>query len=59
MSPPETRHSTIASSEYSKTAEAQEKDLKTNCMKMIEITKEVNKSIKGIKEKTKRSEGNE
>lgn len=50
MSPPESTHPTTASSEYSNTTEAQEKDLKSKIMKMIEVLKE---PLKEIEEKTK------
>jgi hypothetical protein len=46
MPPPEPSYFTTASSEYSKSTEAQEKDIKTNLMKMIEALKrEMNKSL--------------
>ena len=52
MSPPKPRNPTIASPDYFNTAEAQENDLKTNFMKMINVLKEkMNKSFKEIKEK--------
>lgn len=44
---------TTASPEYSSIAEAQEKDLKINYIKMIEFIKEeINKSLKEIQEDT-------
>lgn len=47
MSPPEPSYSTRAGFDYSNVPESQQKDLKTNCMKMIESLKnEMNKSLK-------------
>ena len=40
MAPPELSYPTTASPGYSNIAEAQENDLKTNFMKMIEVLKE-------------------
>lgn len=49
MSPLELSHLTIASPEYSNTLEAEENDLQTNFMKMIELLKEeINDSLKKI-----------
>jgi hypothetical protein len=46
MSPSKASYLTTAGSEYSNTSEAQEKDLATNYMKMIEVlTKKTNKSL--------------
>lgn len=51
MPPPEPSYSISASPKYCNTAETQEKDLKTNLMKIIELHKEeINKSLKEIKE---------
>lgn len=52
MSQSESNYPTTTIPENSNTTEAQEKDYKTIFMKVIEILKEVNKSLKGIKEKT-------
>lgn len=40
MSSPDPSYPTIASPKYSNTTEAQENDLETNLMKMIEVLKE-------------------
>lgn len=54
MSPPDLSYLTTASPEYSNTAEAQTKDVKSNYMKIIEFLKEeVNKSLKEIHENSK------
>ena len=51
MPPPEPSYPTAANSECSSTVEAQENQLKTNFMKMIEVFKEdMNKSLKEIQE---------
>jgi hypothetical protein len=53
MGPPEPSYGTTASPGYSNTAEAQENDLKSNLMKMIEAFKEkMNKSLEEINENT-------
>jgi hypothetical protein len=50
MSPLEPSYPTTASPEYPKIAEAQENDLKTNFMKLIEVLKaEMNKSPREMK----------
>jgi hypothetical protein len=47
MSPVEPSYTVTAGSEYSNTAEAQEKDMEIACMKMIEFLKsEINKTCK-------------
>ena len=52
MAPLEPSYLTIASPGYSNAAEAQENDLKTNFVEMIEVFKvEINKHIKEIQEK--------
>lgn len=51
MPPPEPSYPTSASPKYCNTTEAQEKDVKTNLMKIIELHKEeMDKSFKEIKE---------
>ena len=51
MSPLEDSYPTTAVHEYSKIAKVQEKDLKTNCMKMIEVLQEeMNKCLKESQE---------
>ena len=51
MSSPDPSYPTIASPKYSNTTEAQENDLETNLMKMIEVLKEeMNKPFKEIQE---------
>ena len=58
MSPLEATYPTTVNPEYSSTAEAQENDLKTNFMKIIEVLKqEINKSLKKSRE-TQTFEGN-
>lgn len=42
ISPPESKYSTGASPEYSKTAEMLENDCKTNFMKMMDVFKKIN-----------------
>lgn len=52
MSLPEPSYHTRTSPEYSNTADAQGKDLKTHIKKLIEVLKEkINKSIKESQEK--------
>lgn len=49
MSLPELSHPTTAGPEYSRRAEAQGKDLKAHCMKMVEVFNvEMNKPIREI-----------
>lgn len=51
MSPLEPSCPTTAGLEYSYIAESQEKDFKTNCMKVVEALKEeMNKTLTGIHE---------
>jgi hypothetical protein len=53
MIPSEPTYPTKTSPEYSNTAEMQEKNLKTNFLKMINILREeMNKYFKGIQENT-------
>lgn len=53
MSLPEPGYPTIAGSEYSNINKAQENDLNTNYMKMLEALKEeINKSVKEIQKNT-------
>jgi hypothetical protein len=56
MSLPESRYVTSASPEYFNTAKVQEHDLKINLMKIIQILKQVNKSLKLSKRQTKELE---
>ena len=49
MSPLESSYSITAGPEYSKVAEAEDKDLKTKYMKVVEVLdKEMNKSLEEI-----------
>ena len=53
MCPPELSHPTNAGPEYSNIGEAQEKDLKANSMRMVEIFKvEMNRLLREIQENT-------
>lgn len=53
MLPSEPRYSTTAILDYSNNKEAQERDFKTNFMKIIEVLKEeMNKSHKQFQENT-------
>ena len=53
MTYPQLRYSTIASSGYPNTIKAQENDLKSNLMNMIDAFKEeINKCLKEIQEST-------
>lgn len=55
MSPLEPSYATRVGAEYSSILEAQEKDLKSNYVKMIEVYKEeMNKSLKKLR-KTQRN----
>lgn len=60
MAPPKSSYPTTASPGYSNIDEAQENDLKSNLMKMIEsLEVEINKSFREIQENTNKCEGNE
>ena len=53
MCPPELSHPTNVGPEYSNRAEAQEKDLKANSMRMVEVFNvEMNRLLREIQENT-------
>ena len=60
MVPPEPYHPTTATPRHPSIAEAQENDLKSKFMKMIEVfNEEMNKSHKEEQEENQTGEGNE